>query len=274
MLRGLIVAQWFVYFGVKDMKITKSQVNTKRIAFYTFISDDYYYPVGTHKMVNSFRRFHPDIDLIVFRDDVIKKVFAEKKINFYMAKPTFAKLLTDKYDLICNIDADTIITDRLECVLKGDYEVGCAWNYNLYENASFENIEPQMYLQAGLVASTSKKFWDEWEEKNRDAMKYLRQENDVLNKVVYGDGKVPKYKLKIFDKDYGYIGCKSLGLEERFYVENGKLMCNKEPIWAYHHAKGKDFPKLQFERMGFTWQVQRFLEEVATSGQSIKISHV
>jgi hypothetical protein len=162
--------------------------------------------VGTPKMANSFRKFHPDIDLVIFRDDVINKVFKEKGLNFYNSKPTFAKLLTDKYDLVVNIDADTVITGRLDVVLKGDYEVGTAWNYNAYENASFENITEKMYLQAGLVASTSKKFWDEWEKANKEAMKYVRQENDVLNKVVYGKGTKPLYKLKIFDKDYGYIG--------------------------------------------------------------------
>lgn len=241
--------------------------------FFTFVSDDYYYPIGTPKMINSFRYFHPDIDLVIFRDDVINKVFKEKGVNFYNAKPVFAKFLTPHYDLVVNIDADTVITDRLDTVLAADYEVGCAWNYNGYENASFENITEKMYLQAGLVASTKPEFWDEWEKANQEAMKYLRRENDVLNKVVYGDGKEPKYKLKIFDKDYGYIGCKSLNLEEKFYMKDEKLMCNKEPVWAYHHAKGGVLPKLQYNTMGFTYEVQQYLEKVSFEGQSFKVTN-
>lgn len=241
---------------------------------YTIVSDNYYYAAGAHKFINSFIYFHPDIDLVVFRDDVINKVFKEHDINFYNAKPTFAKLLTDKYDLVINIDCDTVVTARLESVLKGDYAVGSVFNYNEFENASFENIDEKMYLQAGLVASTSKKFWDEWEKANKNAMKYVRQENDVLNKVVYGEGKDPKYNLKIFDKDYGYMGCKSLGQEEKFYVKEDSLWCNKQRVYAYHHAKGKNFPKLQYENMGFTWDVQRFLNNVSNSGQSVIIKHV
>jgi hypothetical protein len=244
-----------------------------KTVFFTLVSDSYYYAIGTPKFINSFVRFHPDIDLIVFRDDIINKVFKEKKINFYMAKPTFAKMLTDKYDLVVNIDADTVITDRLEVVLKGDYEVGCPWNYNLYENMSFENITEKMYLQGGMVASTSKKFWDDWEKQNKGAMKYIGQENHVMNKVIYGEGVKPKYNLKIFDKDYGYMGCKSLGLEERFYVSDGKLWCNKEPVWAYHWAKGAVFPKLEYSRLPFSWEVQRYLEDVSFNGQSVKIIH-
>lgn len=245
-----------------------------KTVFYTLVSDNYYYPIGTHKMINSFKRFHPDIDLVVYRDDVIKRVFAEKKIDFYNAKPTFAKLLMNDYDLVVNIDADTVITHRLDPVLTGDYEVGSAWNYNAYENASFENITERMYLQAGLVASTRKDFWEEWERANVDSRKYVRRENDILNKVVYGEGTEPKYKLKIFDKDYGYIGCKALDLEDRFYVKDDLLMCNNELVYAYHWAKGGYMPKLDFGRLPFSWEVQQFLNKVSDEGQSIKITKI
>lgn len=242
----------------------------KKVAF-TFVSDNYYYPSGTPKFINSFRYFHPDVDLVVFRDDILRKLFQEKSLTFYNAKPSVAKLLTDKYDLVIQIDSDTVITARLESVLAGDYEVGTAWNFNQYENSAFENITSEMYLQAGLVASTSKKFWDDWERANAEAMKYTRKENDVLNKVVYGEGVDPKYKLKIFDKDYGYMGCKSLGQEEKMYVKDGELWLNKEKVFAYHHAKGPVLPKLLYDKMGFTWEVQRFLEKVSFEGQSVKI---
>lgn len=241
-----------------------------KTAFYTIISDDFFYNVGTHVMINSFKKFHPDIPLYVYRQDKVNEIMKDG-INFYNAKPTFAKLLTDKYDLVVNIDADTVVTAKLDPVLKGDYEVGTAWNYNRYENASFENITERMYLQAGLVGSTSKKFWDEWEEANKDAMKYVRKENDVLNKVVYGEGTKPKYKLKIFDKDEGYIGCKSLGSEGRMYVKNDELLLDEERVYAYHHAKGADFPKLNFATMPFTQEVILWLQKIGWEGVSVEI---
>lgn len=240
----------------------------KKCAF-TIVDDKYYYPVGTHVFINSFKRFHPDIDLIVYRQDMIDKVFKEKNINFYQAKPTFAKLLTSQYDLIVNIDADTVITGRLREVFDNvDYEIGGAWNFNDYENASFENITEKMYLQAGMVASTNKKFWSVWEVENLDAMKYLRKENDVLNLVAYNH--LPELKLKIFDEKKDYYGCKSLGREPEFYIENDKLMCREEQILAYHFARGGVFPKLHFNSMPLKDEVKAWLNNLSF-GQSIKI---
>ena len=122
-----------------------------KTVFFSIVDDNVYYPSGTHIFINSFKRFHPDIDLVVFRQDMIDKVFKEKNINFYQAKPTFAKLLCDEYDLVVNIDCDHVITGRLEEILKGDYDIGCPWNFNDYENASFDHITEEMYLQAGQI---------------------------------------------------------------------------------------------------------------------------
>jgi len=243
-----------------------------KTCFFTIVDDRFYYPAGAHVMVNSFRRFHPDIDLIVFRQDTIDKVFKEKGINFYQAKPTFAKLLTKEYDLIVNIDCDHVITGRLDSILKGDYDVGAPWNFNDYENASFENITETMYLQAGIVASTSVKFWDTWEEANQNAMRYLRKENDILNLVVYNQ--MPQLKLKIFDKEKDYYGCKSLGREPEFRIEDNRLMCRGEQIFAYHFARGNVFPKLHFDTMPLVDEVKHWLKDMSGYGQSVKITNV
>src|SRR3972149_3803774 len=234
---------------------------------YTIVDDRYYYPIGTHIFINSFKRFHPDIDLVVFRQDMIDKVFKEKKINFYCAKPTFAKLLYNQYDLVVNIDADTVITGPLDQVFMDDYDIGSVWNYNDYENASFDNITEAMYLQAGMVASRSKKFWDTWEIANKDAMKYKRQENDIMNLVAYNQ--LPELKLKIFDKDKDYYGCKSLGREPEFYIEKNQLMCRGERILAYHFARGGVFPKLNFYQMPLKDDVRIWLDKLSY-GQSVK----
>lgn len=239
-----------------------------KTCFFTIVSDQVYYPGGTHILINSFKKFHPDIDLIVFRQDMVDKVFKEKGINFYQAKPTFAKLLCDVYDLIVNIDCDHVITGRLDEILKGDYDIAFPWNFNDYENASFENITEEMYLQAGLVASTNKSFWSVWEEANKDAMKYLRKENDIVNLVAYD--KKYEYQLKILDKNKDYYGCKSLGREPEFYIEDDKLMCRGEQILAYHFARGSVFPKLNFQSMPLRDDVKQWLNNLSY-GQSVKI---
>lgn len=240
-----------------------------RSVAFTAVSDNLYYPEGTHIFINSFKRWHPEIDLVVFRQDVVDKLFKEKNINWYQAKPYFAELLFD-YDLIVNIDADTIITGRLTEVFDNvDYEVGAVWNFNDYENASFENITEEMYLQAGMVASTKKSFWKKWQKYNKNAMDYLRKENDTLNLLVYNDKK--KFKLKIFDKDKNYYGCKSLGREPTFYIEDDKLMCRGEQILAYHFARGNVFPKLDFPNMPVKDEVKEWMSKIGYYGQSLKV---
>lgn len=242
----------------------------KKCAF-TAVDDRLYYAEGAHIFVNSFKRFHPDIDLIVFRQDTVDKLFAEKGINWYQAKPYFAELLMEDYDLICNIDADTIILDRLTQVFDDtNYSVGAVWNYNDYENASFENITEEMYLQAGMVASTSKEFWLAWQKINATAMEYLRKENDTLNLLVYND---LKPNLRIFDKDKDYYGCKSLGREPLFYIKDGKTYCSTDDgqVVAYHFARGNHFPKLDIPTMPLIDEVKRKWSEIAYYGQTVRI---
>jgi len=245
-----------------------------KVVFFTFVSDNYYYPVGTFKMVNSFKRFHPDIELIVFRQDIIDKVFKEKGVNFYNAKPTFAKLLAPLYDLVVNIDADSVCLGRLDEVLKQNYEVGSVMNLNDYENRTIENIDEEMFLNAGLIASRNKDFWDIWEKKNKKAMDYTCKENDIMNLLIYNNPKVKKMKLKVFDKKKDYYGCKSLNREGEFYIENGKVMCRDEQVFIYHHAKGGVLPKLQFEQMGFTPEVVKFMDFVSNYGKTERYGQI
>jgi len=241
---------------------------------FTASDDRLYYPEGTHIMINSFKKFHPDIDLVVFRQDTVDKLFAEKGINWYQAKPYFAELLFDKYDLIVNMDADHIVLGRMTEVFDNvDYEVGFPWNFNDYENASFANISEQMYLQAGMVASTNKEFWLKWQEMNKEAMEYLRKENDIVNLLVYNE--MPDLKLKIFDKEKDYYGCKSLGREPEFYIDpEGRTMCRREQVLAYHFARGNQFPKLDIPNMPLVEEVKEIWQDIATYGQTVRITNV
>jgi len=235
----------------------------EKIAFYTYVSDEYYEGIGTPKLINSFKYFHPDTELIVFRQDMIEKVFTENNLYFENAKPTFAKLLIDNYDLIVSIDADTVITGRLDEILKNDYEVGSVVQFCDISQPVVENVTAEMYVQAGLVASRNKLFWDKWEYANKDSEKYIYKEQDILNLVWYNDIEVSQMKRKIFDKDKDYYGTKSLGKKSQFYIENDKLMCNGEQVFCYHNARGHYMPKLQFDQLGFSAEVIEYLNRIA-----------
>jgi hypothetical protein len=246
----------------------------KKVAF-TAVDDRLYYAEGTHIMINSFRRFHPDIDLVVFRQDTVDKLFAEKNINWYQAKPFLAELLEDKYDLIVNLDADHIVLDRMiEIFDNVDYDIAFPWNFNDYENASFENITEEMYLQAGMWATTSREFLARWREANANAMQYLRKENDIVNLVCYNDPEIRKLKLKIVDKEKDYYGCKSLGREPKFEARGDKTYCKDEQVRLYHFARGNHFPKLDIPNMPLTDEVKDLWTRIATEGQTVKVTNV
>jgi len=242
------------------------------IVFFTIVDDRYYHAVGTEILINSFKKFHPEIDLVIFRQDMINKVFAEKKVNFYNCKPTFAKILVPHYDKVVNIDADTIILGRLDKIIHSDWEVGAVWNKNDYEDATVDNVTKDMYVQAGMVGSSNPMFWDIWEIENKNALKLLRQENDVLNQIWYNNPIVKKMDRVIWDKDKDYMGCKSLGREGEFYINDGKIMCRKQQVLAYHSAKGgANMPKFQFERMGFGDKVRQYMEYLGYFGSSVRL---
>lgn len=247
--------------------------STEKKVCFTAVDDKLYYPEGTHIFINSFKRFHPDIDLVVFRQDTVDKLFKENGINWYQAKPYFAELLMDDYDLVVNMDADHVVTGRMTEVFdKEDYDVGFPWNFNDYENASFENITEEMYLQAGMCASRNKDFWYKWQSMNYfEAMKYIRKENDIVNLLVYNE--MPELKLKIFDKEKDYYGCKSLGREPQFYIENDKLMCRNEQVLVYHFARGNHFPKLDFANMPLKDEVKEWLYSLGY-GQTMKYTSI
>src|SRR3990167_367728 len=245
----------------------------KKCAFIP-VDDRLFYASGAHLAINSFRKWHKDIDLIVFRQYTIDKLFKEKNINWYQAKPFFAELLFDKYDLIVNLDSDHIFTGRLTEVFDNvNYSIAMPENLNDYENSSFENITEEMYLQAGMVASTSKEFWSEWQKINRTSMKYLRKENDTVNLLIYNDKEISKLKLKVLDKDKDYYGCKSLGREPLFYIKDGDTFCSKDggQVKAYHFARGNVFPKLDIPNMPLIDEVKKRWLEIANYGQSVKI---
>lgn len=237
------------------------------------IGDSHFYPEGAHIMINSFRKFHPDIDLIVFRQDVIDPLFAKKGIDWYNAKPHFAELLEDKYDLIVNMDADHVVTGRMTEIFDNvDYDIAGPTNLNDYENADEEEgVTKEMFVQGGMIASTSHEFWKVWREENVNYRKYKYRENSIMNFVIYN--KLPHLKFKMVDKDKDYYGCKSLNREPEFYIENDKLMCRGEQVVAYHYARGGVFPKLDFPNMPLTDEVKKWLMDLSY-GQSYKMTSI
>lgn len=213
----------------------------KTIAFHV-ASDQY--KNYSDKMVRSFKHFHPDVPFKVFNQSDINKAKSENGKWLWYA--IAGEMLSKEYDLVIQIDADSIICDRIDEVLKGDFEVAGVLNGS---NEGFQTtgvgIGQVQYLNAGLVASTSKAFWTEWKEKTlRDWKNYPYGEQDVFNHIFYSG----KYKTKVLDPVDGnlYYGSSSCGQWHKTYVAGDKVMLNGKTIKVLHFAGQASQRKFNF----------------------------
>jgi hypothetical protein len=175
-------------------------------------------------------------------------------------KATAAKSLYQDYDLIVNIDADHIIFSRLDEILANDYDVACPSNFNLYENVSisltsyrdrvYNIVPPEYYVQAGLIASSNKLFWDTYETASLRHAKFMTcADNDVLNMVLH----FGNFKFKLLDNGWkldspkrkSFYGCSSLNLEKECKIIDNIPCINNIPLKCYHVARGSAKPKFK-----------------------------
>ena len=226
-----------------------------KTAFYTWITDSHKNTrIDFHSFYKSFKYFHPDIDLIVFEQSTIDKLFNEKPwLNSTNCKASFAKLIYNDYDLLVGVDSDFYFFDRCEEILQANYDIGAAANFNSTINVKLNKqtlkqyeipeVSYAQYIQGGLIASTNKTFWDEYENMCHDISNDLPiYENDVLNAIWYSN----KYKTKVLDGslDYTssefkcYYNCSSLGRIGNTYIENDRVYLDGRPMRSYHVAWG------------------------------------
>jgi len=228
-----------IFFTICDSIIQRSVNNSRNLDFKGF--------------VNSFKKFHPDIELKIFDERDMQR----EGVNYYNAKATFGRILSEEYDLVVNIDADHYILAPLGEILAADYDVACPANFNETDNLVGIKVssgitgngnpnwlvDEKHFLQGGLIASPSKQFWKHYEyATQKHYNKFVCFENDVLNIVAH----TYPYKIKVLDGDYDYrfrghtqwYGCSIINKEKNCYVENGRLMLEGKPVKAYHFAHG------------------------------------
>lgn len=251
-----------------------------KTVFFTIISDSHYHGCRTDDFIKSFKRYHPDIDLVIFGQKEIDETFSlDHRVNFYNAKGTFAKKLYNDYELVVNIDADHIILDRMTEILEADYDVACPSNFNTWLNSGIRTqthatgygaisdkwlVHMDRYLQGGLIASTSKLFWDQYAHASIQTWEQFgHKENDVLNIMMT----MLPYKLKVLDGDYVfsspgfscYYNCASLARERQMYIEDGKVWLDGKQVKCYHFARGGSV-KPSYESL-FSPEVVNFIKE-------------
>lgn len=252
--------------------------------FSSHCQNDWYEKVGAKKLVNSTRYFHPEIELQVMGDNIISEIKSKYPwSNWYTFDPLVAEYYLDTYDLIVHIDADSIITGKLEELLVGDFDIAGVRNNN---DISRTTNQPGLMgspvptgcdfisqsLNAGLIASTSVSFWQEFKQRNYDhgpAGPGLGfGEQDEFNAIAWSG----KYKTKILDpKDsdvyYGVSQQECIPGEpiesswRALYIKDSQLYCRDKKVKVIHHASGHFLPKLQYQNW-VTSEVKDFLDTI------------
>lgn len=179
-----------------------------KTAFSTWCTNDYFEKSGLNKLISSTSYFHPDIDHFVYDD--IATAAIKKKMPWMWGRWMMASTCIDLasvYDLVVHLDGDCIITAPLDEILEGNYDVAGTRNNNdhgkagMHPSITFGDIPVYGFLNAGLVASTRKEFWKDWNNLNHEwdsSESYGPTgggENDSLN-IIFHSG---KYKSKILD---------------------------------------------------------------------------
>lgn len=228
-----------IFFAICDSQLQRGLPNSRNLDFKGFL--------------NSFKKFHPDIPLIVYDEADMKK----QGVNYYNAKATFGHILSKEYDLVVNVDADHYFFGRCEEILAADYDVACPANFNETDNLVGIKVSSGIngggnhqdlisvvdFLQGGLIASPNKNFWAHYEYASRKYYeRFVCFENDILNLVAY----LYPYKVKVLDGHCDYrtkqhkrwYGCSIINKERNCYVENNRMMLEGKPVIAYHFAHG------------------------------------
>lgn len=202
----------------------------RKIAFYTIADNNNlkYYEM----LKNSFKHFHPDVELILFGEEEIKKT-GDQHI-FYRAAPHFGNMLFDRgYDWVCKLDCDQIILGDLSYLwTTRDYDVATVLNINRvdpqkYGYVTVANLPPQKYYNAGLVACSSPEFMEHWGDvcNGQYFLNMQFREQDILNILCH----FGKYKVRCLDyydmprSSYCWWGAVFKGEEAKAILRDGRI---------------------------------------------------
>lgn len=237
----------------------------EKIAFNVFITDCNADRIGLYKMINSFKYYHPDIPLYVFGSKIINQQLQKHKIDVKFLNPLMFELLWDKYETVVHIDADCIVTDRMDEILKCDYDIAVVRN-NSDQGFAGSNpngfnlngaVDKFKYYNLGLFAiRKNEKFIKEWIQMNRDeGMNYLLFEQDTFNKLLLNNNSL---KVKLLDppEEKLYYGvANSYGTITNWdswkdiQIVDSKLYLNNKLIKVLHNAGGSDVEKLNIDKL-------------------------
>lgn len=250
----------------KDKHVDKLYRDEKTCFFTIAYGDERNKQYAT-KMLNSLRKFHPNIKHFMFTDKDIDPIAdPEKKFRLYAY---FGMELSKTYDTVIQIDNDSIVTGSLDHIL-GDmsYDLGGVLNNNLIDlPLSIYDVPPVVYINAGFLVARGQRFWNWWNKLNHSPAFNVNRfrEQDMLNIIFhYGD-----LRTKIFDFSDKWHGLVHKGQWSKMVMRDGKLILPKtegvceedKEIKIIHWAGGNAVIKLNY-RVFFKPEVVKYLDEL------------
>jgi hypothetical protein len=176
--------------------------------FTTFVTDKKWLEEFAKPLANSARYFHPEIPFKIFEGRELENLIPKD----YYVKTTCYKAfvglsLSKEYEHIVFFDADSLIVSKLTELLKEDYEIAGVRNLSdsgyvhsvpLSGAGVFKvpGIEPEQYLNSGLISSKVSRFWGDWIKINKAmANEIFDQDQGTFNRIFYSGN----YKTHVLD---------------------------------------------------------------------------
>jgi hypothetical protein len=169
------------------------------------------------KAINSFKFFHPDINLIHYSNeeikDIIEKYNLEKvEINLRFVGPLILKEVWEKEnpDLLIKIGNDTLTLGRFDEILNNRYDVAAGRNdTNLINNKDerinrpdeIKEIPNNEWVNADLIAIRNKNFLDEYVNLTLDYAFGRKMAINSFGKTYNGDCQM---SLNVIFRNRGY----------------------------------------------------------------------
>lgn len=216
-------------------------------------------------MVASFRKFHEEPLYVFGSFDMEQATDAGFPLGANYAY--FGSLLADRYKTVVHLDADCLITGRLDEFIEADYDIAGCLNFgNLYidsNNLNNEKIVGEIlykdYITAGIFAINSRDAWDEYYRRCMfEVNEYKFVEQDILNLIFYSG----TYKTKLIDGPNSNVYYGTLVRERwnELSIENNQVMLNGRQVKIIHWAGGENLEKLNYRKDGFPEEVCTYLD--------------
>jgi hypothetical protein len=208
---------------------------------------------------NSLRKFHSEEELplkLISANDLESRIKKDPAF-FYRATPIVAKTLLDEYEYVIKLDADQIITGKLDELWSGDFDAAVVNNFNPREYKNYPytilNIHPFAYVNCGLVVMKSKSFVEWWEKSCFSTLfgGLQMREQDMLNIMVHSNN----YNIKKLDEGDSFWGLASKGYWPNIIMREKDLVLPKDSEWpdkdkvirVLHWAGGNEPNKMHYQ---------------------------